>query len=60
MPDDKSAAVVGPLVLALFMVSGGLFVNAGSVPCAIATQNANLRLLLQLPLPRSSCCSAAS
>ena len=32
MPDDKSAAVVGPLVLALFMVSGGLFVKPSTVP----------------------------
>lgn len=32
MPDDKSAAVVGPLFLALFMVSGGLFVNAATMP----------------------------
>ena len=32
MPDDKSAAVVGPLFLALFMVSGGLFVNTAKVP----------------------------
>ena len=32
MPDEKSAAVVSPLVLALFMVSGGLFVNAAKLP----------------------------
>jgi len=32
MPDEKSATVVGPLILALFMVSGGLFVNSASVP----------------------------
>jgi hypothetical protein len=32
MPDDKSAAVVGPLFLALMMATGGLFVNSGSVP----------------------------
>ena len=27
MPDEKSAAVVGPLFLALSMLSGGLFVQ---------------------------------
>lgn len=32
MPDEKSAAVVGPLFLALCMATGGLFVNSGSVP----------------------------
>ena len=32
MPDERSAAAAGPLVLALFMVSGGLFVNVASVP----------------------------
>ena len=32
MPDERSAAVMSPLVLALFLVSGGLFVNAASLP----------------------------
>jgi hypothetical protein len=32
MPDDKSASVVSPIFLALFMVSGGLFVRAADVP----------------------------
>ncbi|KAL1496592.1 hypothetical protein AB1Y20_014197 [Prymnesium parvum] len=32
MPDEKSASVVAPLGLALFMVTGGLFVNGASVP----------------------------
>ena len=32
MPDERSAAVVSPVVLALLMVCGGLFVNAASLP----------------------------
>ena len=32
MPDEKSAAVVSPIFLALFLVTGGFFLNAQSVP----------------------------
>ena len=36
MPDERSASVVSPLVLALLMVSGGLFISPASLPPAFA------------------------
>lgn len=43
MPDERSASVVSPLVLALLMVSGGLFINPASLPAPFALLNrANL------------------
>jgi hypothetical protein len=32
LPDDKSAAVIGPLLLALMMASGGFFVSPAATP----------------------------
>ena len=43
MPDDRSAGVVSPVGLSLFLASGGFFVNTNSVPALFRLLNhANL------------------